>query len=275
MENQQNNHLGALGIGLFFIILVLAITFLRPVFFGKKEKNSMQNTAAEQPEEKDAFENRQLSAEELLSKINSQESVFIIDIREEASFKKEHLTDSRNMLPPDLESFLESFDRNKKYILIGNDGQDALAIIKQLFSEDSYSNISYLAGGFFEWKQKLNPTVNEGNPNSFTDQSKVSYIKSEDLKTLLEKETGLLIIDLRKSATFQDGHIQGAVNIFLDDLEKKRAEIQPGKKIVLVDNDGLWAFQGAVRLFDMGIFNVLALSDGLDGWKGKGFEVVK
>jgi len=235
----------------------------------------MKSTEVEQPEEKDAFENRRISAEELLSKINSQELVSLIDIRDEVSFKKEHLLDSQSMLPPDLESFLASFDRNKKYVLIGNDGQDALEVITRLFSEDNYSNINYLTGGFSGWKQALGSTVNEGDPNSFTDQSKVSYIKSEDLKALLEKESNLLVIDLRKNATFQDGHIEGSMNIFLDDLEKKRAEILPGKKIILTDNNGLWAFQGAVRLFDMGIFNVLALSDGLDGWKSKGFEIVR
>jgi 3-mercaptopyruvate sulfurtransferase SseA len=45
--------------------------------------------------------------------------------------------------------------------------------------------------------------------------------------------------------------------------------------VVLYDNNGLWAFMGAVRLYDMGFFNILAMSDGLDGWKSNKFELVK
>jgi len=61
----------------------------------------------------------------------------------------------------------------------------------------------------------------------------------------------------------------------LDDLEKEKAKIPLGRKVVLYDNNGLWAFMGAVRLYDMGFFNILAMSDGLEGWKNNKFELVK
>jgi len=58
-------------------------------------------------------------------------------------------------------------------------------------------------------------------------------------------------------------------------LESERNKIPVGKKIILYDKDGLWAFQGAVRLFDMGFFNVFCLSDGLDSWQQKKYPLAK
>jgi rhodanese-related sulfurtransferase len=58
-------------------------------------------------------------------------------------------------------------------------------------------------------------------------------------------------------------------------LEKRKKDIPIGKKIVLYDNDGLGAFKAGVRLFDMGFFNTFTLSDGLDAWKKKNYELVK
>jgi len=95
------------------------------------------------------------------------------------------------------------------------------------------------------------------------------------LKKIMVEESNLYIVDVRKKGQFDEGHLNGAVNIFLDELENRHAEIPLGKKIILCDNDGMWAFQGAVRLFDMGIMNVFALSDGLNVWKQKGYEIVK
>jgi len=91
----------------------------------------------------------------------------------------------------------------------------------------------------------------------------------------MDEKVDLYILDVRKNATFSEGHIKNAANIFLDDLETKYRDIPMGKEIVVYDNDGLWAFKAAVRLFDLGVFDVHALSDGLDRWKQKGYEIVK
>jgi rhodanese-related sulfurtransferase len=144
-----------------------------------------------------------------------------------------------------------------------------------ILPQSGFKNVFYLSGGFTEWKDENNGTASAGDPSSFSDQAKVNFIKGDDLKKAIDNNEDLLIIDLRKEAAFSGGHIKNAINIYLGDLEKRRSEIPLGKKVVLVDNDGLWAFQGAVRLFDAGVFNVFALSEGLDAWKQKGYEVVK
>jgi hydroxyacylglutathione hydrolase len=141
--------------------------------------------------------------------------------------------------------------------------------------DNGISNFSYLKGGFSGWKSGYNATVSEGDPNSFLDQAKVKYISSDELNKIMGTEKNIYLIDLRSNSQFTDGHIKGSANIPLNNLENEENKIPLGKKIVLYDTDGLGAFKGAVRLSDLGFFNVLNLSDGFEVWKKKGFEITK
>ena len=249
---------------------------MKPKFFGGKNKTAAPAETGSSAEDQNSDNYSSLSAADLLKKINAGEKINLIDMRNAEDFAKEHIIDSKNYSAQDIAANFSTMDKNKKYILIDGLGLTPQEIeMLKFLSDNGFPDIAYLEGGFSGWKNNYNPTINSGDPYSFSDQSKVSYIKSDDLKEIIAEESNLYILDVRKKGQFDEGHIAGAVNIFLDELESRRKEIPFGKKIILCDNDGMWAFQGAVRLFDMGIMNVYALSDGLDVWKQKGFEIVK
>ena len=267
---QSKNNL-VLIVGLVLIALVATMTVLRPIFT-EKGRNEPKTTAPETNNR----ENRSISSDDLSKKMLTQKDLAIIDIRNETGFKKEHIMNSKNIPAEQLEGALSALDKEKTYVLIADSfSTQDVTFMEKIFQENDIRNFFYLAGGFPDWKSQYNPTVSDGDPTSFVDQSKVSYIKTDELKKLTGSDNNLFIVDLRKGGQFSQGHIKNAVNIFLDDLEQEKGKIMPGKKIILYDNDGLWAFKGAVLLYDLGIFNVFALSDGLDAWKKKGFEVVK
>lgn len=272
MIPKAHKNIFALAIGFFLIILVSSLIFIKP-FLKKKNKNengyNNQTVLSHQKA-------RAITSDELLEKMINKEKMVVIDVRSKEDYIREHLIDSQNIPGEKIAAALPALDKSKTYILI-DDGtsQEAAVIAGNFFSKQEFPNVFYLAGGFAGWKSKYNPTVSDGDPNSFVDQSKVTYVASDKLKEMLNKESNLFLIDLRKNNQFSEGHLRGAVNIFLDDLEQKRNQIPLGKKIVLYDNDGLWAFKGAVRLYDLGFFNVLAFSDGLNAWKQKGFEIIK
>ncbi len=272
--SNENNRKNLIAIVIGFVLIVLIAFF---TFFKTSPEQNKNWIDAEIPAASDKTTSGDcLSDEEFLGKISQPGFPEIIDVRGREDFQKEHIADSKNMPLDILEVEISTLDKRKNYIFVDTDGgQGAVFLTRELLPKSGFKNITCLAGGFQNWKNKNNPTVSDGDPNSFADQSKVNYIKSDGLKKIIEEEKNFIIIDVRKSETFQKGHINGAINIFLDDLEKKRNEIPVGKKIILVDNDGFWAFKGAVRLFDLNFFNVLALSDGLNGWIQKGFETVK
>ncbi len=275
-SQEKNENLKAISVGFLLIIIIAAITFLKPYFSQTKpaEKTMAEDTAKRA--NIDTAKINKITSEELAKKIQTKSDFIIIDIRNESEYQKEHIIDSQNIPFNQLPSAFSVLDKDKAYIFV--DEVINIATVNNLASllfEKKYKDIYYLDGGFADWKNKFNPTISNGDPNSFVDQSKVSYTTSDDLKKTLEQEKNVLLIDLRKNAEFNTGHLPGAINTFLDDLEKKRKEIPSGKKIILYGTDGISAFKGAVRLFDLGIFNVLALSDGFDSWNKKGYETVK
>lgn len=268
-ENKQNAIALIVGFGL--IILIAIFTIFKP--FSHTGNNKGQNNASQLSQ--DSSSAKQISSEDLLKKIQAKEPVDIIDVRSSDEFQKEHLLDSQNIPADNFINYSGNLDKNKSYVIVDNGSGDAGLTLAENLAQKEFKNAYYLTGGFSAWKNKLNPTVSAGDPNSFVDQSKVNYLNSGQLKEMMQTESNLYIIDVRKNDAYAQGHLKGAINIFLDDLEKRRREIPLGKKIIIYDSDGLWAFQGAVRLFDMNILNVYALSDGYNAWTQKGFEIVK
>lgn len=268
-DSQSKKNTRAAAIGFVLIVFVVLATLGRSYFF----KNNPNQTALSA---QDLTKYKTISAKNLYALTQSEQLPVLLDVRDPNSFAAEHLVGSENINQSSLQKILSSSDKNKAYYLIDTLGLTPTEIqIMNLFYQAGFKNVAYLEGGLTEWKNELYPTITAGDPYSFTDQAKVNYISSNDLKKMLGDESDLYIIDVRTAKEFAAGHIPGAVNIYLDDLEAKRRTIPLGRKIILYDNDGLWAFQGAVRLFDMGILNVFTLSDGFNAWTRKGYPVTK
>jgi rhodanese-related sulfurtransferase len=270
MSNLDKNE-KALYTGILLVLVVIIIFFFRSHFIGRNssEKNELEYQNSDNPKKLPPISNEDLSKMILQNK-----PVVILDIRDQENFKAEHIIGSRNVVNEELSQMLNSADKNKKYIIIDYAGENSTVKLPDNLKDSE--NIFILSGGFAAWKSSQNRTISRGDPTSFSDQSKVSYIKNDDLKKNIEENTSsLFIIDVQDKTSYSNGHIKGAVNIFLDDIEKRRKEIPLGKKVVVYGKDGLGGFQAAARLFDLGIMNVFVLPDGLDAWKEKGFEVVK
>lgn len=256
------------AIGLFLILAVAFFTFLRPVL-NKNNSKEKDRTKTENMPEKSASK---MTAEELFKKITAKESVNILDIRPEEAFKKEHLKNSKNISAETVSRLIE---KEKFYVLVDEGISGEARNLAANLKDDSYPNVFYLEGGFQNWKDGSFPTISEGNPDSIVDRSKVTYIPIDSLKNTMDNDKNLLVIDVRNSDIFSQEHLKNAINIPLSELEERKNEISFGKKTILYDNNGLLAFQGAVRLFDLNIFNVFILSGGLDAWKQKGYEIIK
>lgn len=272
-RDKESKNISAILVGFALIALVVLIPFLRSYFSDKNSESADENTpAAESEMNKNKYAS--ISSKDLLNRINARHQLIIIDVRSEEDYKKNHIVDSLNIPFSFFSEYFPEMSVDQEYILVDDLGLTPSEIrIMDFLLDNNFLNIIYLEGGFSSWLNNLNPAVTTGDPNSFTDQSKVSYIKSDDLNRQIADNEKLYIIDLRNKSDYDSGHIKNAENIPLDDLEKMRRQILPGRKIVLVDSDGLWAFQGAVKLFDMGIFNAYTLSDGMNTWKQKGFEM--
>lgn len=271
MDNSDKNQKAFL-VGIFLIALVVLIFISKNYIAGQNSTKKEDSASIQQADSSEKM--TLLSDKDLAEMILARKPVIVLDIRDSQSFKLEHIIDSKNVSNDDLAKILTSLDKNKNYVVVDYTGENSVVNIDD--NTKKLSNLYLLSGGFSVWKSNQNQTIAIGDPNSFADQSKVSYVKAEDLKKMIDDNvSNLYVIDTRDKASFTEGHIKNATNIFLDDIEKRRNEIPHNKKIITYGQDGLGGFQAGTRLFDLGILNALVIPDGLDGWKQRGFEVVK
>lgn len=271
--NKEKSDLKILLLGFSFILLVGAVFFFKTRFFDQKNSGSAADDNSQSAATAaDKFSS--ITVADLAKKINAKERLAIFDLRDADSFAAEHILDTKNASVDDLQTNLALFDKDGTYFFVDDLGLTLNEVqAMRFFKDDGFDKIFYLEGGLTQWKNEYENTIAAGDPYSLADQSKVSYIKSEELEKELTAKKFLYLIDTRDAAAYNRGHIPGAVNIALDDLEGRRHAIPLGAKIVTYDDNGMGAFQGAVKLFDAGILNVYALSDGLNTWKQKGFAL--
>jgi len=274
MESEGSKNFKAMLIG---FVLIAGIIILMLYKFDREEKLSAQENILEVEKALDLTKSaRSIDSAELLAKINQQEKIILLDIRTAEEFKKEHLLNSIN-IPQDI--FEENISKLKKeltYVLIDNTNTlEVLNLVGATLPKSGVKNVYYLDGGFNKWKNSFYSTISEGDPNSLSDQAKVTYITSDKLKETLSQEKNLFIIDVRGQKSFNAEHIPNAINIYVDEIEKRIGEVPYGKKIIIYDDDTLLAFKAAVRLFDLGKINIFTLSDGFGKWKEKKYPTEK
>jgi len=254
--------------GFILIVIVVLATFLRP------EMKKKEATTAE-PESQIALP--VISAKEVQSKIKNKESIKIIDIRAEIDYKNEHIVDSIGAPAENFGQFdiFTNNNGNNIYVLSYSGNEQFNGQFARKLRENKIENFSFISGGLEEWKKNFGQTISYGNPALFTDQSKVNFISPDDLKNVIDTNYPCFILDIRSQKLFLQGRVKNAVNIPLDEIEKRRQEIPSFKEIFLYGENEIEEFYAGVRLFDLGFFATKILDGGLDSWRGKNFELVK
>lgn len=87
-----------------------------------------------------------------------------------------------------------------------------------------------------------------------------------------ETGAGHLLIDVRTPEEFASGHIEGAVNIPVDDLAGRLSEVPQGQPIVVYCRSGNRSATASRILADAGYTGIYDLG-GLQGWISQGFPV--
>lgn len=85
------------------------------------------------------------------------------------------------------------------------------------------------------------------------------------------------VVDVRAEANFKAGHLVGAINIPLADLEKniKKLTKYKSKPVILVCNAGQSSLKAGLLLIKQGITTVYSLTGGITGWQKAGLPLSK
>lgn len=107
----------------------------------------------------------------------------------------------------------------------------------------------------------------------FNDRDALEPVSREEL--LERSRIGLVtVLDVRPADEYALGHLPGAINIPLAELEARLAEIDPGQEIVAYCRGPycVLSFEAVAALRARG-FNVRRLEDGLPEWRAAGLPV--
>ena len=116
----------------------------------------------------------------------------------------------------------------------------------------------YLCEGIDTWKNRGMPLEQGG---AYTVDSLYGKLKEEDL----------FVLDVREKEEYAKGHIPGAVNIYVGELEKSLAEVPLDRSVVSVCSTGNRSGLGASILARGGFKTVHNLIGGMMAWKEKGY----
>lgn len=208
--------------------------------------------------------------------LTNRDKTIIIDVRLPELFAQRHIPHSTNV-PIDSIGALTLHD-GFDFIIITSSGDEkgfGVEAVQILRGKNEKLPIAILQGGFESWKDAGGPTISFGDPSDIVDQSKVNYIAPEDLKKSLDAKQPLIILDMRPKNEYDQGHVPGAANLPLDQLESRYDKLPSAVKIVAYGGSQLEDFQAGVRLSDLNFFGVRILKGGFAAWKDKGFEAQK
>jgi rhodanese-related sulfurtransferase len=103
----------------------------------------------------------------------------------------------------------------------------------------------------------------------------LNKIDSSSLRAELAGNSGLKLLDVRTPGEFQSGHIDGSVNVPLDQIGSNLGRIVDGTKgrVVVICQAGGRATEAAGKLSAAGAADVVVLEQGMNGWLAAGAPV--
>lgn len=130
------------------------------------------------------------------------------------------------------------------------------------------NNIMLVAVAFVSGAMLLWPYLRRGTGGP--------WVSTLEATQLINREDAL-VLDVRDPAEFAGGHMLGAKNIPLADIEKRAGEIEKHKSrpVIVLCNEGGRAGKAAAALRARGFEKVVNLSGGYPAWQQAGLPVVK
>lgn len=293
-------------LSLVVILVVMSIITSGSVLaVSEKVEDAVNNYFASLPED-----NAMIAQDAFVEMVKSGEELFILDIRQADVYQEGHIKGAYN-LPWGPEAIPENLDKlpadetiyvycytaqtaNQTVALLNFAGFDAKSVrfgwnlgisrvngyeeivetkYNELSAATSYEIDPEIKSAIIEYYQGLADVDNTMFKN---------YKISEDiLKMSLDAEQDLLILSIRQSSAFAEGHIPGAVNIpWGRGMQEYFGQLPSGEKIVVYCYTGQTAGQAVAGLRMLG-YDAVSLNGGMgtaankpSGWANKGYELV-
>ena len=96
-----------------------------------------------------------------------------------------------------------------------------------------------------------------------------------EAKSLIEEKPNLVILDVRTVSEYVEGHIEGAINIPVQELEDKIDEISKNDEFLVYCRTGNRSSQAVSILESSGFTKIFHMDEGITGWKNAGYPIIQ
>jgi len=93
-------------------------------------------------------------------------------------------------------------------------------------------------------------------------------------KEMIDADPSLAILDVRTEGEYAEGHIEGAINIPVEELEQRLDELDKERGILVYCRSGFRSEQACEMLIEGGFRKVYNMEGGIIAWMGAGYPIV-
>jgi glyoxylase-like metal-dependent hydrolase (beta-lactamase superfamily II)/rhodanese-related sulfurtransferase len=201
-----------------------------------------------------------VSAQELKALL--EQEVFALDVRPNADFAAEHVPGSVNIaLSGQFASWAGSvLGLHARPVLITDIAEQLAEARLRLARIGIEDPRGFLQGGVAAWKQAGFPLA------------QLPQLSPQDLHRQLQS-SHLQVLDVRREAEWQAGHIEGAIWFPLDNFKISAPEIDSAAPLAVHCQGGYRSMIACSLLMRAGAANVVNVAGGFDAWRNAGLSV--
>jgi rhodanese-related sulfurtransferase len=229
-----------------------------------------------------------ITAEGLNTALAESPDLYLIDDRTMGEMDTKGYIEAANRIALPLQDFIADkdmwpADKDAQIIIHCGSGHRSTMAMMMMWAY-GYTNVSSLKGGFGGWTSAGYPVVFDmtaldmNYADMLANMEKYNTYSPEALNTALAEGNAPFIIDVRRVSELEEkGHIEGAINIPLDELGKNVDKLPALDTPVVVYCAAGWrAAIGGTALSGLGFTDVKILTGGsFGGWVGSDYPVVE
>ncbi|MGA2785263.1 MAG: rhodanese-like domain-containing protein [Candidatus Bathyarchaeia archaeon] len=108
----------------------------------------------------------------------------------------------------------------------------------------------------------------------FGQQLVYTTISVSDARAMLQFSSNVLVVDVRTTEEYAQGHLKGAINIPLSDLPLQISGLEQNRPILVYCQTGYRSAQASSILVNAGFTKVYNLEGGITAWINSGYPTV-
>ncbi|HEY3173037.1 MAG TPA: MBL fold metallo-hydrolase, partial [Thermoanaerobaculia bacterium] len=192
-----------------------------------------------------------------------EKGAVVLDTRPAAQYGAGHVPGSLHIgLSGQFASWAGALVSPRAPVLLVAEDEEQVREARVRLSRVGIENVAgYLAGGLLEWHRA-------GLPLATTEQ-----IGVEELDARIREGRAGRVVDVRRPAEWQAGHIASAVNVPLNTLEHHAAELPRDEPVAVLCAGGFRSSIGTSILERQGLARITNVVGGMAAWKAASLEV--